>query len=214
MPAMIFIQNKYTSTYYSIIANAQLRDLPSNTYTEKHHIIPKSLGGNNSKYNLVRLTAREHFICHRLLVKMTVGLHKSKMISALWYMSNISKYKVTSQEYAQIKSQFSKSRSIQYLGKGNPRYGVLVADKTIQKIKQARAQQDVSYLKDRIITPEWRAKIQKTLLNGSSTKGKPKPAEFSQKLKKPKNKSACPHCRMIIAPHIMKRFHGDNCKVR
>ena len=32
-------------------------------YYEKHHIQPKSLGGSNKKENLVRLTAREHFIC-------------------------------------------------------------------------------------------------------------------------------------------------------
>ena len=36
-------------------------------YTEKHHIIPKSLGGSNHRDNIVRLTAREHFLCHWLL---------------------------------------------------------------------------------------------------------------------------------------------------
>ena len=46
---MIFIQNKYTRIYYSIIFNAQTRLLNKNTYTEKHHIIPKSLGGNDTK---------------------------------------------------------------------------------------------------------------------------------------------------------------------
>lgn len=211
---MIFIQNKYTSTYYNIINDARLRVLPNSTYTENHHIIPKSLGGSNSKDNLVRLTAKEHFICHKLLVKMTVGNYKHKMLSALWYMSNSSKYKYTSREYEHIKCQFSESRSIQYSGKGNPRYGVLVSAETIQKITQARAQQDTSYLKSRIITPEWRDKIRQTLLNGSSTKGIPKSEETKQKMRKPKNKSSCPHCKMVIAPHIMKRFHGDNCKAR
>ena len=52
-------------------------------YVEKHHIIPKSLGGNNRKENLVNLSAREHFICHRLLVKMLNGDAKNKMIYAL-----------------------------------------------------------------------------------------------------------------------------------
>lgn len=65
----MFIDNKYTKTYHQIIAHAQQRD-PSNLgYLEKHHIIPKSLGGSNARDNLVLLTAREHFICHRLLIR-------------------------------------------------------------------------------------------------------------------------------------------------
>ena len=78
---MVFITNKYTNWYYSIIQSAQNRTI--NGYTERHHIIPKSLGGDNARNNLVKLTAREHFICHRLLTKMTSGLHKVKMLHAL-----------------------------------------------------------------------------------------------------------------------------------
>lgn len=78
---MIFINNKYTSWYYSIIHNAVNRTV--NGYTERHHIIPKSLGGDNTPTNLIRLTAREHFICHRLLIKMTTGNEKIKMLHAL-----------------------------------------------------------------------------------------------------------------------------------
>ena len=37
---------------------------------EVHHIVPKCLGGSNKKENLVELTAREHFICHRLLCEI------------------------------------------------------------------------------------------------------------------------------------------------
>ena len=47
-----FLKNKYTKWYYSIINNAQNREI--NDYTESHHIIPKSLGGNNSIENLER----------------------------------------------------------------------------------------------------------------------------------------------------------------
>lgn len=39
-------------------------------YGENHHIIPKCMGGTNKKENIVRLTAREHFICHYLLTKI------------------------------------------------------------------------------------------------------------------------------------------------
>ena len=75
---MIFIDNKYTKWYFNIIANAKSR-ISVDGYIEKHHIIPKSLGGNNTKENIIALSAKEHFICHLLLPKMTAGLNKRKM---------------------------------------------------------------------------------------------------------------------------------------
>lgn len=102
---MIFIQNKYTRWYYSIITNAQLRNLPKETYIEKHHIIPRSLGGNNEQTNLVKLTAREHFICHLLLTKMTTGRMRHKMSKALTMIMSIKRigdrnnYSITSRWY-------------------------------------------------------------------------------------------------------------------
>jgi len=89
---MIFIQNKYTRIYNKIIQQAQARVKPE-TYTENHHIIPKSLGGDNSKDNLVALTAREHFVCHLLLTKMTEGDNRSKMAMAVFYLTGRGKAK-------------------------------------------------------------------------------------------------------------------------
>lgn len=85
--AMIFIANRYTRIYFSIIENARLRVLPKDQYKETHHIIPRSMGGDDSSDNLVDLTAREHFICHKLLVRMTKGESKGKMAFALVLMS-------------------------------------------------------------------------------------------------------------------------------
>jgi hypothetical protein len=79
----MYLHNKYTQYYYSIINAARARTLPSNYYTEKHHIVPKCLGGSDIKDNIAKLTAREHFICHRLLPKMTNGPKRHKLIYAL-----------------------------------------------------------------------------------------------------------------------------------
>jgi hypothetical protein len=79
---MLFIDNKYTKWYYQIIANAKISDY--NCYTEKHHIIPKSLGGNDDISNIVSLTARQHFVCHWLLTKMVTGISRQKMVHAWW----------------------------------------------------------------------------------------------------------------------------------
>ena len=45
---------------------------------EKHHIVPKCMGGSNSPANLVKLTYREHFIAHRLIAKMYPSNYKLK----------------------------------------------------------------------------------------------------------------------------------------
>ena len=109
----MFIHNKYYSYYYSIVNNAKARVLSTNIYSECHHIVPKSLGGLNVKENLVNLTAREHLICHRLLVKMTEGLAKSKMANAAWRMvfscKKHKRYKVNSRTYAAIRSAMAEA---------------------------------------------------------------------------------------------------------
>ncbi len=98
-----FIQNKYTKWYFSIIDSAQLSNI--SVYTERHHIIPKSIGGSNDKTNIVKLTPKQHFICHRLLVKMTEGKNRQKMVYAFWIMSNKKRlHLITSNSYSSAKN--------------------------------------------------------------------------------------------------------------
>lgn len=104
----MFIQNKYSLWYNSIIQNAKLRN-NNDGYIERHHIIPRSLGGNNSIDNIVTLTAKEHFICHLLLTKMTEGVARSKMIFAFVAMSRSSntqeRYNINSRLFESVKKQ-------------------------------------------------------------------------------------------------------------
>jgi hypothetical protein len=58
----------YSKIYESIVERAKNRILTE--YSEKHHILPKCLGGTDESDNLVRLTFREHFLCHQLLCKI------------------------------------------------------------------------------------------------------------------------------------------------
>lgn len=81
--------NKYINWYFNIVEKAIVRDWNKKTapcYVEKHHIVPRSLGGSN--IDIVCLTAKEHFICHILLTKFTVGKDKSKMCLALYRLIN------------------------------------------------------------------------------------------------------------------------------
>jgi hypothetical protein len=104
------LQNKYKRWYEQIVITAQARTLPDNTYFEKHHIIPQSIGGSNKKINLAKLTAREHFICHRLLTRFLTGKAKMKMSFATWIMMTNNnphqkRYKVTSRIYEFVKKE-------------------------------------------------------------------------------------------------------------
>jgi hypothetical protein len=99
----------YQKIYNQIIERAKNREL--NGYTEKHHIIPKCLGGNNNNENLVRLTAREHFLCHRLLCEMHPN--NNKLWYALWLMTvgknrqkSLSSYIISNRTYEILKLKF------------------------------------------------------------------------------------------------------------
>ena len=41
--------------------------VPDGEYKERHHILPKCMGGNNDKENLIDLYPQEHYEAHRLL---------------------------------------------------------------------------------------------------------------------------------------------------
>lgn len=107
------IDNKYSKIYFSVIRNARERVIQG--YTERHHVIPKSFGGGNDPTNLVDLTAKEHFVCHRLLVKMTIGHERTKMLKALWRMSSANKQMsrtLTSAQYAVAKRACTEAASL------------------------------------------------------------------------------------------------------
>lgn len=109
------LTNKYSTLYYAITTNAKSRI--TECYTERHHIIPQSLGGSNDKDNLVDLTAREHFICHWLLIKMTEGEDRSKMLYALQGMKAENKFqnryhtKITARVYEKYRIEHAENHS-------------------------------------------------------------------------------------------------------
>jgi hypothetical protein len=100
----MYIQNKYHQTYFNIIHRAQNRELPKTVKKEIHHILPRSLGGSDDPINLVSLTLKEHWICHRLLVKFLKDKkHIRKMYNALFMMTVKDYRTINGRIYQQIK---------------------------------------------------------------------------------------------------------------
>ena len=107
----MFLQNKYYKYYCNIISSRQ-KFILSDGYFELHHIIPKAAGGTNDSSNLVKLTAREHFLCHLLLAKCTEADLKHKMVHAVNLMRRAkSKIKITGTIFDMIKRMVSEERS-------------------------------------------------------------------------------------------------------
>lgn len=119
----------YHTLYNQIIINRQNNPLIG--YVEKHHIIPRSLGGSDKKHNIVKLSAREHFICHLLLTKMYKegSVEWIKMIKAFCCMllrQNEQHKKqrcFNSRWYQYYRESFSKAQSLNQSGKGNSQFG-------------------------------------------------------------------------------------------
>jgi len=119
----ISVPNKYTNCYISLIKKASKRSeindsvqIIQNTrrarkqlgYVEGHHIVPRSIRPefSNNHFNIVYLTAKEHFIAHLLLTKMFSGKEQTKMIFAfrrIHYDNNGKRY--TSRLFSNLKSQ-------------------------------------------------------------------------------------------------------------
>lgn len=83
-----WLDNKYTKWYWNFIFS-RLHQKREKWKTEKHHIFPTSIFGNNSL--IVNLSPREHFFAHKLLIKTFKGSNKAKMVTALYYMANTRK---------------------------------------------------------------------------------------------------------------------------
>lgn len=117
----------YQRIYNNIISNRKQNPLTEG-YGETHHIVPRSLGGTDNKNNLVRLTAREHFVCHCLLSKMyeKESFEWYKMNHALMMMKTRSASQqryFNSHLYEYFKENFSSVMSKSQTGNNNSQHG-------------------------------------------------------------------------------------------
>jgi hypothetical protein len=112
---------------YNQIIQHRKDNAVNDAYTERHHIVPKSIGGNDTNENLVNLTPREHFVCHLLLVKIYCNTsHYYKMIKAFNMMCNASsrhqdRY-INNRHYGWLKTELSRAMTISQAGKHNSQY--------------------------------------------------------------------------------------------
>ncbi|CCI88722.1 phage-associated homing endonuclease [Yersinia phage phiR1-RT] len=223
----------YLKHYNLLITRANSRTLEG--YTEKHHIIPKCMGGTDDVKNLVILTGAEHYIAHQLLCKMHPTNHK--LAHALKILMGSRNYNNKQFEWVRKKAvETSKifhtgrkrsketSDNISKAMKGK-RKGIKFSESHKQKLSEALKGRKLSEehklaLSNRIITDEWRKKLSIANINrdwtGHSEKIKLGITLEARKklsnLRKNAIKKSCPYCFKEVDIANFSRWHGDKCK--
>ena len=116
-------------------------------YYENHHILPKCLSGDKEKENMVLLTVREHFICHKLLTYIFKGNYK---IVYGYYRMIHSKNGIfikSSRDYAYLKELISNTpmpdeirKKISKSRKGKPAWNKGIPASRESKLKNRESQ--------------------------------------------------------------------------
>ena len=193
----------YQKHYEKLIERAKFREIEC--YVERHHIIPRCLGGSDSKENIVRLTAEEHYVAHQLLHKMHP--RNPKLLLAVKMMT------VSGGEVIRNNKMFGWIRkkcveTMKIIGKPPSQKGIAKTAEHKRKIGDSQ--------KGKIISEESKTKMK---ASHAGKKGTRNGAILSQETKnklsdsiKSVKKIECESCRLLSSPGNYKRWHGINCR--
>lgn len=196
----------YQLHYSRLIERAKTRQL--DCYVERHHIIPRCMGGTDSKDNLVKLTPEEHFLAHQLLVK--IYPNNNKLVFAATCMTRNSNGKRTDNKlYGWIRRRLSKAVSIQQTGRpespeANLKRSLTLKGRNAGKNNPFYGKEHTLEFKQGL-SEKWSGK--NNPFYGSSRKGSLNPFydKHPQKFK-------CPHCSKEASKGNLTKWHNDNCK--
>jgi hypothetical protein len=205
--SITLIDNKYSRWYYAIIGNAQAR-IDFQGYGERHHIVPRCLGGTNEKANIVKLTAKEHFVCHALLVRMTDSPKiRHKLVNAFVKMKSTNEC----HEGRYVNSRLFEAARIEF--SNNQKDPVLDAERRL-KISASH-----KLLPKKTLTAEWKLNIGKASTGKTHTEAYKNhmsncKSEFWAKRKASGEGYPIRTCLCGISGRgpNMSRYHFDNCK--
>lgn len=135
----------YKKHYDLLIERSKNRVLEG--YFEKHHVIPKCLGGKNDKDNLVLLTPEEHFLAHQLLIK--IYPNSPPLINAAVIMTtHHTKQRANNKLFGWLRRKASEYRKDWLAKNGHPK-GMLGKKHTAEKKAQIAASTKSAMIIDR-----------------------------------------------------------------
>ena len=148
----------YQRIHDAIIDRASNRTLQG--YREKHHVIPRCMGGVDTADNLVELTAREHFIIHKLLVE--IYPNNNKIFFAYRMMALMRHSKDNDRTYYVSSREFERIRLLANIKIGDTLRGRKLKPRSIESIdKQIKTKQLNGYMH----SDETKRKISAALTN-------------------------------------------------
>lgn len=143
----------YKKIYYSLIEKAKNRRITG--YFERHHIIPRCMGGSDEKENLVKLTPEEHYLSHQLLVKMYPE-HNGLVLAASMMTSGRPSNKL----YGWLRRRHSIAMKEFQRGEGNSQFGTVWISKEISE-KKVKKEELEEHLLDGWTTGRLKTKVSK-----------------------------------------------------
>ena len=220
----------YQRIYDQIIERAKSENRQKGTgiYYEKHHIIPRCLGGSDNKENLILLTAREHFLAHWLLHE--IYPENRKLSIAFWMMCNVKdnyqeRYIPSSRIIEYSKQHFSINH-ISKLTYYKEKLSSFRKGKTYEELYGLEKSKKLKKQKADLILGDKNPMKNKDTLSKFIGKnnpffGKTHTKEIKEKLSSSRGKRKtsynyknleCPHCNKIGISYNMTRYHFNNCK--
>lgn len=113
----------YGRIYYELMTHAKETNISPEEHYEKHHIVPRCLGGLDDTANLVQLTPEQHFIAHLLLTKMYPT--NTSLTYAVNMMGCGFPGKRNRKIYGWIKRKYIDARKLDSVGAANNQYGTM-----------------------------------------------------------------------------------------
>ena len=226
----------YQKIYNNLINRAARRI--SEGYVEKHHIVPRCLGGTDAKENIISLYPEEHYLAHQLLVK--IHPNNYKLIRAAHMMTVNSKHtrrsnksfgwlrranalamSVSMKEYQKenghpkgmlgktLTAEHKKAISLVSKGVPCPQRGVKGPRGTRTPPKKVVCRIDN---KKELDMANFMAYCKRLDNPTKAAEQDAKRSKATKGIAKPQVKVKCPHCLVIGGANIMKHHHYDNCK--
>ena len=223
----------YFDRYIRLITDILSQELQTG-YIEKHHIVPKSMGGSNKQSNIICLTSRQHYLAHWMLWK---AFKNKSMTAAFFFLSHKTgnKYQqryIPSRVFeslriahsqnlsARLKGHKQSSETINHRaamnsGKIRPKEAVkITAEKNTGKKRSDASKLNIKA--GQLLIANVRCihcDIITTPANYAKWHGDKCPILTGISIKTgPRPVSTCPHCGIVGAVALLKRWHFNFCK--
>lgn len=209
----------YKYHYDQLVERARLRGKPEE-YSERHHIIPRCLGGSDEPVNLVHLTAREHYVAHQLLVKMNPG-HRKLAFAALTMTVTPHGHRQNNRTYAWVKKRFADSQrgaaNVVHREDVKAKLRVPKSEEHKDKLRKPKSAEHVRKIREahlgKKLSPEHVEAIARAVRANHPMRGRVQSAEARKAISEAnKVKIACSVCGHVNSKAVISRFHNEKCK--